>query len=55
MLRVGPLMVCIIRSEPSAVPRLWVGVILAESARCLWPLAGRPILNHVIERVRDQV
>jgi molybdenum cofactor guanylyltransferase len=48
-------MVCIIRSEPSAVPRLWVGVILAESERCLWPLAGRPILNHVIERARNQV
>ncbi len=48
-------MVCIIRGEPSAVPRLWVGVILAESERCLWPLAGRPIFDHVIGRAREQV
>ncbi len=48
-------MVCIIRSELSAVPRLWIGVILAESERCLWPLSGRPVLGHVIERARDQV
>lgn len=48
-------MVCIIRSEPSAEPVLWVGVILAESERCLWPLAGRPILDRVVERARLQV
>jgi len=48
-------MVCIIRSEPSAVPRLWVGVILAESERCLWRLSGRPVLDHVIERAHKQV
>jgi molybdopterin-guanine dinucleotide biosynthesis protein A len=48
-------MVCIIRSEPSAVPRLWVGVILAENERCLWRLSGRPVLDHVIERTHKQV
>jgi molybdenum cofactor guanylyltransferase len=48
-------MVCIIRGEPSAVPRLWVGVILAESERCLWRLSGRPVLDHVIERTHKQV
>jgi molybdopterin-guanine dinucleotide biosynthesis protein A len=30
-------------------------VILAESERCLWPLAGRSILDHVIGRAREQV
>jgi molybdopterin-guanine dinucleotide biosynthesis protein A len=48
-------MVCIIRSEPSAVPRLWVGVIQAESERCLWRLSGRTVLDHVIKRTHKQV
>ena len=48
-------MICIIRSELSAVPKRWVGVILAESERCLWPLSGRPVLDHVIERAQQQV
>ena len=48
-------MVCIIRSEPSAVPKIWVGMIIAKSDACLQPLAGRPILEHLIERTRPQV
>jgi molybdopterin-guanine dinucleotide biosynthesis protein A len=30
-------------------------MIVAESGACLWPLAGRPIVEHVIERARPQV
>ena len=48
-------MVCIIRNAPSAVPRLWVGVILAEDERCLWRLSGRSVLDHVMERTHEQV
>ena len=56
-------MVCILRGEPSAEPRTFVSVLLAggRSSRmgggdkCLRPLAGRPILAHVIERAAPQV
>ncbi len=48
-------MVCILRGEPSATPKLWVGVILAADERCLLPLDGRPVVEHVIERSRPQV
>ena len=48
-------MVCILRGEPSATPKLWVGVILVDDERCGLPLAGRTILEHVIERARPQV
>ena len=48
-------MICIIRGEPSAVPKRWVGMISVVDERCLLPLAGRPILDHVIERARPQI
>jgi len=56
-------MVCILRGEPSAEPHTFVGVLLAggRSSRmgggdkCLRPLAGRPILAHVVERAAPQV
>lgn len=48
-------MVCIIRGEPSAVPKLWVGAIVATGANCLLPLAGRSVLDYVIERTRPQI
>jgi molybdopterin-guanine dinucleotide biosynthesis protein A len=48
-------MVCILRGEPSAVPKLWTGMIVAAGDGCLVPLAGRPLLDHVIERARPQV
>jgi molybdopterin-guanine dinucleotide biosynthesis protein A len=48
-------MICVIRGEPSAVPRRWVGLIVAAGDACLLPLAGRPAVEHVIERARPQV
>ena len=56
-------MVCILRSELSAEPRTVVGLLLAggQSRRmgggdkCLRPLAGRPLLAHVVDRARPQV
>lgn len=48
-------MVCIIRGEPSAVPKRWVGMIPAVGQSGLFPLAGRPVLDHVIDRARPQI
>lgn len=48
-------MVCILRGDPSATPKLWVGVILVDDERCRLPLAGRPVVEHVIERAGSQV
>ncbi len=48
-------MVCIIRGEPSAAPKLWVGMILAVGESRLAPLAGWPVVEHVIERARPQI
>ena len=50
-------------ASPEAVPRPVVGVLLAGGQarrmgggdKCLRPLGGRTILEHVIERVRPQV
>jgi len=56
-------MVCILRETPSATPRTVVGVLLAggQSRRMgggdkfLKTLAGRPLLDHAIERAAPQV
>ncbi len=48
-------MICVIRGEPSAVPKRWVGMIPVRDERCLLPLAGRAVIEHVIERASPQV
>lgn len=48
-------MVCIIRGEPSAVPKRWVGAIVPAGAGRAAPPAWGPVLGQVIERAWPQV
>ncbi len=48
-------MVCIIRDEPSAVPKRWVGMIVGAGDHRLSPLPGRPLLDPIIEKARPQI
>lgn len=48
-------MICILRDEPSAVPKRWFGLILADRDGCAPTPARRPPLERVVERARPQV
>ena len=56
-------MFCALRSPVEATVTPWIGILLAGGRarrmgggdKCLRPLAGRPLLEHVIERAAPQV